>query len=84
MIKLDANTQKVLSFNPLKSGQLFQIKMNTFDYSRVIQFQSPKIGSVVSNSKASEYIAGLRLIGRFNPLKSGQLFQISSFSFLLY
>ena len=38
-------------------------------------FQSPKIGSVVSNKKAKKAAAEQAKAG-FNPLKSGQLFQI--------
>ena len=38
------------SFNPLKSGQLFQMKFNLSATSQPGDlFQSPKIGSVVSN-----------------------------------
>ncbi len=42
-----------LRFNPLKSGQLFQISLYviTADELAVIKFQSPKIGSVVSNKQ---------------------------------
>ena len=39
-------------------------------------FQSPKIGSVVSNSSELKELAAV--LDSFNPLKSGQLFQISS------
>ena len=39
-------------------------------------FQSPKIGSVVSNSQTRELVNLVRDMVRFNPLKSGQLFQI--------
>ena len=36
-------------FNPLKSGQLFQIAVNVQASATTLVFQSPKIGSVVSN-----------------------------------
>ena len=42
----------------------------------IFTFQSPKIGSVVSNTLAKRLILELLLASCFNPLKSGQLFQI--------
>ena len=41
-----------------------------------IKFQSPKIGSVVSNLIADAANNALAEKESFNPLKSGQLFQI--------
>ena len=42
-------------FNPLKSGQLFQMKKTKINFkASTLQFQSPKIGSVVSNLERAE------------------------------
>ena len=66
-----------MGFNPLKSGQLFQIELTKDENGAYEIVQSPKIGSVVSNK--AMFAPYLTPAGCFNPLKSGQLFQIRPF-----
>ena len=64
-----------ISFQSPKIGSVVSNSGTATVFGWAIMFQSPKIGSVVSNIKNLGAINDLR-INCFNPLKSGQLFQI--------